>query len=381
MLFVQSSQIAEGMCVAEDVHDQSGRILIARGQRIGPSHLVRLQKFGIQSLFIDGGSGARPAEPPKTDLRKQCETVFRAVYAEAKSGGTTVRSRHSESIAAASSELVRSLRLGDCRVVTLSGSSEERDLEPQHAVNSAALAVAIGIDQKLSSDALRELGSAMLLHDIGFALLPRTSTEGTAQPTPDQIQQFRAHTLLGYNYVLRTELLHAGAAEILLSHHERMNGSGYPRALSGEKLSVSMRIAAVADTFDALTSRNRFGLPPALPDAALEWMQSRYGLYDNGIAAALGHRVIWYPDGVSVRLTTGEIGTVAGTLPHASSRPVVLIHSDSKGRVLPEPIIVDLMTETGRSVARSAPTLERLHEMRSAASPGDTIDPTLFDLI
>src|ERR1051325_3514796 len=82
MEFVASGQIREGMCVAEDVTDPQGRTLIARGQRIGFHHIVRLRKFGIQSLFIDPKNGEGVAKPGKSEIRKQCEAVLSASCAK-----------------------------------------------------------------------------------------------------------------------------------------------------------------------------------------------------------------------------------------------------------------------------------------------------------
>jgi len=119
------------------------------------------------------------------------------------------------------------------------------------------------------------------------------------------------------------------------------------------------------------------GIDAVLPDAALSWMLRNPALFDSSIVNALGSRIALYPDGTAVRLTTGETGIVAGTLPTASRRPVVLIHTDSNGRELPNRIIVDLTKESGRSVARSAPTLEMLQKSRQADVLASDIDPVL----
>ncbi|HLJ54164.1 MAG TPA: hypothetical protein VKT77_03940, partial [Chthonomonadaceae bacterium] len=131
-----------------------------------------------------------------------------------------------------------------------------------------------------------------------------------------------------------------------------------------------------AEAFDSLTS-TRAGIEAVLPDAALSWMLQSPGLFDRNIVATLGNRIALYPDGAAVRLTTGELGIVAGTLPSASRRPIILVHIDSRGRALPNPMIVDLTKETGRSIARSAPSMEILQRARSEAVPTSDIDPVL----
>ncbi len=375
MLFVTSSQITEGMCVAEDVVDRQGRMLIARGQRIGASHLERLHKFGIQSLFIDQHRGARPAAQAKSVVRMQCESVLALVCPRFAGVDSPLPAPDPGAIRAAADALVTSLVKAGKAVVTLTNNAADEQ-QFQHAVNVAALAVALGIDLRLPREMLIEIGSAMLLHDVGLMLLPRELSERVSPPAPCEIRRLKVHTVLGYDYVLKTGALSPDAAEMVISHHEWLDGSGYPRGLRGGQLSMAVRIAAAAETFDSLTS-TRAGIEAVLPDAALGWMLGSPELFDRNIVGALGNRIALYPDGTAVRLTTGETGVVAGTLPRASRRPVVLVHIDSRGRELPHPIIVDLTRESDRSVARSAPTLEMLQRSRKAGVPASYIDPVL----
>ncbi len=374
MLFIPSSQVIEGMCVAEDVVDLYGRMLIARGQRIGPSHLQRLHKFGIQSLFIDQNHGQSPALPTKSNLRKQCESALSTI-SDKFAGGDTTSPPDPVGIRAAADALVTSLVKAGKAIVTLSGEAQDEQ-QSQHAVNVAALAVALGIDLRLPRQMLLDIGSAMLLHDVGTMLLPRELTQRTSPPGTIEIRRLKAHTVLGYAFALNTGFLSPDAAELILSHHERLDGSGYPRGIRGSQLSTAVRIVAAAEAFDSLTS-SRMGIDAVLPDAALSWMLTSPRLFDRCIVAALGNRIALYPDGTAVRLTSGETGIVAGTLPSAPLRPVVLVHIDSNGRELPNPIIVDLTKESGRSIARSARTLELLQRSRQADTPGSDIDPVL----
>src|SRR3954463_3510705 len=124
MLFVPSSQITEGMCVAEDVVDQYGRMLIARGQRIGPSHLQRLHKFGIQSLFIDQHNGAKPLAPTKSNLRKQCESVLETFSPKFAGGELAPPPPDPGAVGAAADALVTSLVKAGKAIVTLTGGSD-----------------------------------------------------------------------------------------------------------------------------------------------------------------------------------------------------------------------------------------------------------------
>jgi hypothetical protein len=384
MQFVPASQLKEGMCVAEHVCDHYGRVLIARGQRIGAFHIERLPKFGIHSLFVDTTSASGVGPLPKSSLRLQCETVVIAASPRVgRAGdveGAAAAGADATAVRAAADSLVQTLMKSRKSVVTLSGGAEIDDESMRHAVNVAAIAVALGIDFRLPPDVLQEIGSAMLLHDVGVALLPMSCTRRSGAPTREQVRQIKAHTVLGYDYVRKTGALEPGGAELVLSHHERLDGSGYPQGLRRDRLTLPMRIAAVAEAVDSLTS-DRFGIPAVLPDAAMAWMlENADTLFDREVVAALNSRIALYPNGSAVRLTTGETGTVAGTLPQASCRPIVLIDTSSRGLPLRHPLIVDLTRETSRAISRCAPTTAILQKLRETRSGAPHIDADLANL-
>jgi HD-GYP domain-containing protein (c-di-GMP phosphodiesterase class II) len=375
MLLVPSSQLTEGMCVAEKVCDHRGRVLIARGQRLGEYHLSRLRKFGINSLFIDPRAGAQPLPADKSDLRKACEAVFTAACPQRGKEGGFMPQLNPVTVRAAADSLVQSLLKTRRAVVRLSQCTGEQDYLAQHSVNVAVLAVALGIDLGLPHDTLRDIGSAMLLHDVGLTILPPDVTHRDTLPGPAEMRQLKGHTALGYGYLGRLNALSAEAAQLVLCHHERLDGTGYPQGLRADEMTVPMRIVAVAEAFDALTS-DRCGIRAVLPDAALAWMLGHSGThFEREIVLALSGRIALYPNGSAVRLTTGETGTVLGTFPHAPRRPVVLIQLDNRGTPLRDPMIVDLSQERSRAVARSAPTIEALTKAREAGMPVSVIDP------
>lgn len=377
MLFVSSSQLTEGMCVAEDVRDHYGRVLIARGQRIRASHVAGLGKFGIHSLFIDPNNGETPAPPAKSNVRAQCEDAIAAVAPGAIQHGRQLSARERRAIRDAADSLVTSLVHSPKSVLALSHDADPAGRPVQHAVNTAALAVALGVDFRLPNETLRDIGAAMLLHDVGMALLPDVAVQSGHPPAAEEIDRLKAHSLIGYEYAKRADLLSPSAAELLLTHHEFLDGSGYPRGLTEESLTLSSRIVAVAEAFDSLTS-DRLGITGILPDAALAWMLGAPNtLYDRTVVLALSRRVPLYRSGSAVLLSTGETGIVAGTPPGAPRRPVVLIHSDRNGLSLRHPLIVDLTRETGRAIARCAPTIEALRRHRETGAPISTIDPAL----
>jgi HD-GYP domain-containing protein (c-di-GMP phosphodiesterase class II) len=104
-----------------------------------------------------------------------------------------------------------------------------------------------------SADALRSLAKGAHLHDIGKLGIPDGILLKPGPLTPDERKLMQRHVQIGFDLVADIAFL-ADAAEIVLTHHERYDGSGYPRGLKRDEILPSARIFAVADSFDAITS-------------------------------------------------------------------------------------------------------------------------------
>ncbi len=118
---------------------------------------------------------------------------------------------------------------------------------------------------------LPDLGRGALLHDIGKIGVPDAILLKRGPLSPDEWTVMRTHPQIGFN-ILRSVHFLSGTADMVLSHHERFDGSGYPHGLAGEKIPLSARIFALADTFDAMTSHRpyRVGLAPEAARAEIE---------------------------------------------------------------------------------------------------------------
>ncbi len=122
-----------------------------------------------------------------------------------------------------------------------------------------------------SQEQMRQLKRGAYIHDIGKIAIPDAILLKPAKLTPEEMTVMSAHPYLGYEFVGRISFL-ADAAEIILTHHERYDGSGYPQGLAGEKIPLGARIVIVANAFDAMRSDMpyRHGRPYSVVRAEIE---------------------------------------------------------------------------------------------------------------
>jgi putative nucleotidyltransferase with HDIG domain len=142
----------------------------------------------------------------------------------------------------------------DDTLEALGGALDLRDAETEgHCKRVTAFTIAIAKQMRVESKLLPQIARAAFLHDIGKMAIPDQILRKPGPLTPDEREIMRTHCEIGYNMVTRIPFLKE-AAEIVLSHQEYFDGTGYPRGLRGEQIPLGARIFAVADALDAMIS-------------------------------------------------------------------------------------------------------------------------------
>jgi len=136
----------------------------------------------------------------------------------------------------------------------LGGALDMKDAETEgHSRRVTAFTMAIARQMGLPKEQIDVIAHGAFLHDIGKMAIPDAILRKPAKLTPEEVTIMREHCYHGYQIVKKIPFL-ADAAEIVYSHQECYDGTGYPRGLKGEEIPLGARIFAVADTFDAITS-------------------------------------------------------------------------------------------------------------------------------
>ncbi len=218
-----------------------------------------------------------------------------------------------------------------------------------HSVNVCILSVAIGRRLGLTRLQLYDLGLAALLHDVGKARIPLEVLNKATGLTEEEWRLMQTHpwqgvltlfNLRGYGEIPFRQII------VAHEHHMKIDLTGYPKAIRPRQLGIYSRIVAVADGYDAATTRRSYQTVPIQPDQVLRemWENPRRG-YDPTLVKALINLIGIYPVGTCVILDTFEVGIVsaASTDPNALNRPKVRLAIDENGAVIPPPgIEVDL---------------------------------------
>jgi response regulator RpfG family c-di-GMP phosphodiesterase len=189
---------------------------------------------------------------------------------------------------------------------------------------------------------IEELGVGALLFDIGMTKVPKELLHKTTPLTPEERAIVEKHTTEGFDMLRTQHDISLLSAHCALQHHERYDGSGYPRGLKGNEIHEYAQIIAIADVYDALTSprsyRNRYS-----PSEAIEYLFAAGNtLFDLELIKLFCRHVSVYPVATTVMLNTGQIAVVTANNPLAVHRPVVRILREADGRPVSTPYEIDL---------------------------------------
>ena len=193
-----------------------------------------------------------------------------------------------------------------------------------HSARATIIAMIIGTYFKLPNHRLVELGTATLLHDIGmFMLPPRLYMSGQALSDQEK-KLLYTHPVQGYK-ILQSHNYPPSICLAVLEHHERENGSGYPRSLTGDSISQYGKIIAVACSYDALSAKRPHKEAKDHHTGIMELLNNEGRRYDSTVVRALVYSLSIYPIGSYVFLSSSEKGQVVDVNPENPRYPIVQI--------------------------------------------------------
>lgn len=201
-----------------------------------------------------------------------------------------------------------------------------------HCINVCILALTFGRSLGLDNEALNLLGLGALLHDIGKLRVPERILNKPGRLTESEFNIMMTHPQEGHALLANDHSLELETLNIILHHHERLDGRGYPFGLPEHRISPLTRITSIVDVYDAVTSDRCYhdAIPPAL---ALEKLfQWAAGNYDVGLLEGFIKCIGIYPIGSVVRLVSNEVGVVVATDQGRRLKPIVMLLRNSEGK-------------------------------------------------
>ncbi|WP_282939352.1 HD domain-containing phosphohydrolase [Paenibacillus sp. RC67] len=356
MRLLPISMVHPGMRLGKSIVSEEGQTMLSTHSELSLPDIRKLKLMGYQQLHI---------EDPRTDdiqmsdaLREETSTAVRQQLMPAFQRLQQYRDWNSGDMRSLSQAALKSMALiledlqeqhkqlpeDDTIRLMYTNKNSFSILEQlwQNALNVCVYATRIGILDGYGLDDINAFGLGAMLHDIGNTQVSPKLLLKTAPLTPLEYEEIQKHTEYGYKIVKDAPGIPLISAHCTLQHHEKINGSGYPAGLTQAGIHPFAQWIGLLDAYDAMTNPRPYR-PAFPPEHALENLFTRAGtLYDRDKVDSFRSRAAIYPVGLSVRLSTGQIGIVSKRNLGLQHRPVVRILTNEQGQDLMQPVEIDL---------------------------------------
>ncbi|WP_042170788.1 HD-GYP domain-containing protein [Paenibacillus gorillae] len=348
---VQIGLVNPGDKLAKPIFQDNGSVLLGEGVELSERFINRLQSLGIDFLFIEDGKTEDliPEETISDETRRQAaDAIYKTMnsfkdFSPMK--GRAIVPDLGRTFRNVFGAIMTDLSTRPNVLVNLTSIHTTDAYLFQHTVNVAVLAGVLGIAKGYNRNQLEELGIGALMYDIGMSKVPQELLKKPGPLTKEERSIVENHTKDGFDILRKYHDISIVSAHCALQHHERYNGSGYPRGLQKDEIHMYAQIVAIADVYDALTSprphRKRY-----TSAEAIEFLFAAGNTYfDFDLIKLFCRHISIYPVSTTLLLSSGQTAVVAVNSELALHRPRVRIIREADGSDPAQPYDLELKDE------------------------------------
>ena len=227
-------------------------------------------------------------------------------------------------------------------------------------VDTAILAETIANFMHLPEDYIDDIILGSLLHDCGMMRIPDVILNKKGALSDTEMQTVAAHTVYGYKAVLSKFVYTERVAMLVLQHHERWDGKGYPNGLDKESIEIGARIIAVVDAFVAMTAQKAYRSALLGYDAMKTLLADKGRRFDYEVIKAMIQNIGVYPIGSIALMNDTSIVRVVDVAPEAPLRPLIRVLIDETGHLYPnnKGKLIDLREYTNTFIVKAIDPLQ-----------------------
>ncbi len=321
-----------------------GRLLLSKGTVIKPSYVEYLKARGVPRITVLAEKafyGELLANPVERFYTETYEAVSEII-----DGFKNDEPLSTAQIFPVAERILEAVHLHQHSMLLLTGFGGICDYEYAHSLDVCIYSLIAAKALQLPNETLVTLALGALLHDVGKTKIADAILAKQGPLTEAEFAEAKKHARLGYELVQKVAGIKPNVARIVLQHHERCDGSGYPDGLRGAAISPLAKIVAVADIYDALTSDRAYN-KKILPHEAAEYLLCISNtLIDPQIATVFLKHIAIYPRGCQVLLNSKEVAVVLDSNENMPLRPLLKVITDRRGNPLVRPFVLDLQNHS-----------------------------------
>ncbi|MGB3368321.1 MAG: HD-GYP domain-containing protein [Acidaminobacteraceae bacterium] len=321
-----------GQTIRVPIYSMDGDLLINEGTIINYNVLSKLKQHSIKSIDIINSlsKGIKPTGIINDTQMSESINVVKKVFDNVLHNDvdgivSSIPPSHIELVESIVESLIESLANAGNLLYTVSDMLESLPYTYKHSVNVSILSILTAKSLKYCEADVKNIALGAFLHDIGKMLVDQTLITKTGSLTDLERKEVEKHPHLGYKLIKNIETLSFTVKQIVLMHHEKMDGSGYPFGLSGIEIPEYVKIVTICDMYDAMvTNRVYRNKMPIYTVLEILMADSVFKL-DRKIYRHMTENICLHPPGSGVVLSDGTVGIVSFYRASNPSRPHIRI--------------------------------------------------------
>ncbi|MBH5318528.1 HD-GYP domain-containing protein [Paenibacillus sp. GSMTC-2017] len=348
MRLLPISQCEPGMRLAKKIFSEDGIVLLGDHMELTSRLITRLEQCGVQYVYVEDHR-TEDVTPPSIIS----EETFRIAIKEIRSSFREMMDRPKKAKGATYPYIAQPFKQmmnliiddlanhKDAMIMLMNMGTVDHYLF-QHSLNVCVYTTLLGLSSGYSREEVTTLGMGALLHDIGKTQISTSVLQKPGMLSMNEFELMKRHAQLGFELLKDEPNLPLIVAHCAFQHHERLDGSGYPRGIKGNEIHDYAKWIGLVDSYDAMTT-NRVYRSPILPHDAMERLYAGTGtLYEQKMLQQFRDKVAIYPIGITVKLQTGVSGVVVDLNNSYPHRPIVRVLNNEAGEQLKAPYEIDL---------------------------------------
>ncbi|WP_418790401.1 HD-GYP domain-containing protein [Phosphitispora sp. TUW77] len=346
------SKLKSGMILGKSLYSANGGVLLSAGTELDSTYAKRLQALGFPAVIIID-SFCKDVEFPdivSDGTRIDGIIKVRRVFEEARK----FQKIDTKLVKDLVNKLVDEVLQNREMLFEFPDSRSYDSYMYAHCLNVCILSLRIGMALNYNEVQLRDLGLGAVMHDVGSIFIDSKLIDKPGSLSSTEFSQIQQHSIKGFNLLRDQKDINLLAAHVAFQHHERIDGTGYPRALKNTDICEFARIVAIADLFDALTSDRKHRQAYSNSEA-IKMIKVEAGLkIDKVLTELFLHNIASYAAGSLLELSSGEIGLVVSNKRQYLEKPVVRIVAESTQSLISSANVqeIELAKEPGLTIVR-----------------------------
>lgn len=340
MRLAQVKNLKGNEIVAKTIIDDKFRQLIVKGTRYRKAFEKNLLSLGINQIYIDDelSRGIKVKDVVSDATRMKAHQIVSKQLEKFSTSKTVSVNKFSD----VAGDIVDEIMNGDSIIYDLQDIKINDNYTFQHCVNVCVLAVLTAVKMDIPRSKIKKLAIGCLLHDFGKVEIPNEILNKKGKLTHDEFQEIKKHPIYGYEAFSELSPI---SRMVILMHHEKLDGTGYPLGFKDEKIYHLVKIASVCDVFDAMTSKRPYKKAISVAQT-IKMMRASAGKHlDKEIMEIFFQNVAVYPVGSIVLLSNGLVGLIKKNHKTNMLRPKIKVVYDAKRKIKVNREI-DLMDES-----------------------------------